>query len=114
MKRRRRASHRLITTISMGFGVLLAGARAREGSNAADDEALLGAMADSSNWASCGRDQTNQRYSPLGQLTPANVQDLQLAWNYRPGGSRSFEASPVVVGRTLYLSTPLNHVVALD
>ena len=75
---------------------------------------LRRAMADSASWASYGRDQTNQRYSPLQQLTPANVGGLTLAWRYRTGIPNAFEASPVVLGGTMYVSTPLNHVIALD
>lgn len=67
------------------------------------DEALLGAIADSANWASYGRDQANQRYSPLRQITPGNVGDLQLAWKYNTGVFHSFEASPVILDRTLYI-----------
>jgi alcohol dehydrogenase (cytochrome c) len=85
------------------------------GRSAADtDTDLVRAMADSASWPSYGRDQTNQRYSPLGQITPANVRSLELAWKYKTGVPQSFEASPIVVNGTLYISTPLNRVVALD
>jgi PQQ-dependent dehydrogenase (methanol/ethanol family) len=76
--------------------------------------ALRGAMADGGSWPSYGRDWTNQRYSPLAQIRPANVGRLALAWRYHTGIPNAFEASPVVVGGTMYVSTPLNHVVALD
>ena len=83
-------------------------------SNAQADSAMRVAMSDSANWPSYGRDYTNQRYSPLAQLSPANVRGLTLAWKYNTGIPRAFEASPVVVNGTMYISTPLNHVVALD
>jgi PQQ-dependent dehydrogenase (methanol/ethanol family) len=82
--------------------------------NAQADSAMRAAMADSGNWASYGRDYTNQRYSPLTQISPANVGQLKLAWSYKTGVPLAFEASPIVVGGTMYVSTPLNHVVALD
>jgi alcohol dehydrogenase (cytochrome c) len=78
------------------------------------DEALRRAMAESSNWPSYGRDYSNQRYSSLSQISPDNVGGLKLAWRYATGIAQAFEASPVVVGNTMYVSTPLNHVVALD
>jgi PQQ-dependent dehydrogenase (methanol/ethanol family) len=71
-------------------------------------------MADSANWPSYGRDYTNQRYSPLTEITPANVRGLSLAWKYKTGIPNAFEASPIVVDGVMYVSTPLNHVVALD
>jgi PQQ-dependent dehydrogenase (methanol/ethanol family) len=83
-------------------------------SNAQADSAMRVALSDSANWPSYGRDYTNQRYSPLAQLSPANVRGLTLAWKYNTGIPRAFEASPVVVNGTMYVSTPLNHVVALD
>jgi PQQ-dependent dehydrogenase (methanol/ethanol family) len=81
---------------------------------ASADTALRSAMADSTVWPSFGRDYTNQRYSPLMQITAANVKGLQPAWSYKTGLPQAFEASPIVVGGTMYVSTPLNHVVALD
>ena len=104
-----------------GGGSDTAGGAARAGGggdnrarNAQADSAMRIAMADSSNWASYGRDYTNQRYSPLTQITAANVGQLKQAWSYKTGMPHAFEASPIVVGGTMYVSTPLNHVVALD
>ncbi|MBA3894176.1 MAG: PQQ-binding-like beta-propeller repeat protein [Gemmatimonadales bacterium] len=41
-------------------------------------------------------------------------QELRQAWKYNTGLPSSFENSPIVVGNTMYISTPLNQVVALD
>jgi alcohol dehydrogenase (cytochrome c) len=85
------------------------------GMNAAQaDSAMRAAIADSANWPSYGRDYTNQRYSPLRQITPSNASNLTLAWRYKTGIPRAFEASPIVVNGVMYVSTPLNHVIALD
>ncbi|HEY2825438.1 MAG TPA: pyrroloquinoline quinone-dependent dehydrogenase [Gemmatimonadales bacterium] len=58
------------------------------------------------------------RFSPAAQITPANVGQLELAWIYRTGDYHRtrgrFEANPILVDGTLYLSTPLGRVVALD
>lgn len=76
----------------------------------------LAALADNNDtgWPSYGRDFTNQRFSPLQHITPANVSQLRLAWRYRTGVAQPFEASPIVIGDVMYVSLPLNHVVALD
>ncbi len=71
-------------------------------------------MADSASWPSYGRDYTNRRYAPLAQITVANVASLALAWKYKTGVPHAFQASPVIVDGTMYISTPLNHVIALD
>jgi alcohol dehydrogenase (cytochrome c) len=80
----------------------------------APDAALRGLMADSGQWPSYGRDYTNRRFSPLAQVDAGNVRQLALAWHYKTGIPHSFETSPIVVGRTMYLTTPENHIVALD
>lgn len=72
------------------------------------------AVSDTAAWASYGRDYTNQRWSSLTQLTAATVPALAPAWAYHTGIRQSFEASPIVAGGTMYVSTPLNHVLALD
>ena len=67
---------------------------------------LRRAMADSSSWPSYGRDYSNQRYSPLSQITPASIKDLKPAWHYATGIRQAFEASPVVIDNVMYVSTP--------
>jgi len=109
-------SRRFLTALSL-CGILLAackGGSAGERAGGDPDKVLRRAMADSTDWPSYGRDYTNQRFSPLSQITPTNAPQLKLAWRYKTGIPNSFEASPVVIDGTMYVSTPLNHVVALD
>ena len=66
------------------------------------------------------------RYSPLTDITWANVASLRVAWTYHHGDywtamllpqkerSSSFESTPIVVDRRLYFTTPRNRVIALD
>jgi quinoprotein glucose dehydrogenase len=72
-------------------------------------------------WPTYGHDYGDSRYSPLAQITPANVAGLKPAWTYhmRPPGreARGFAASentPLVVGGVMFVSTPYGRVVALD
>lgn len=69
-------------------------------------------------WPVYGHDAGGSRFSPLAAITRVNVKDLRLAWVYRTGdlmGDRSrFEATPLVVDASMYLSTPLGRVIALD
>lgn len=69
---------------------------------------------DTKDWPSFGRDFTNQRLSPLTQITPQNVKDLNLAWQFKSGVAASFQATPIVTGEVMYVALPFNHVVALD
>jgi alcohol dehydrogenase (cytochrome c) len=90
------------------------GDRQSESAKAEADSTLRGAMADSADWPSYGRDYSNRRFSPLAQISSGNVSQLRLAWRYKTGIPHSFEATPLVIDGTMYVSTPLNHVVALD
>jgi len=80
------------------------------------DEMLKNARTDGKNWAIYGRDYTNQRYSPLAQITSANVGSLKMSWMFQTGISRlgSFENSPVVVDGVMYVTTPYNTAMAVD
>ena len=71
-------------------------------------------------WSAYGRDAAGTRFSPLTQVTRDNVRQLAPAWTYHTGElARSddrtrFEATPLMVDGTLYLSTPFGRVIALD
>ena len=62
------------------------------------------------------------KWSPLTQITPANVQKLDVAWHYHTGdlkrpsdpGEFTYEMTPIKVGDLLYLCTPHDIVIALD
>ncbi len=45
------------------------------------DERLLNAAKDGNDWLIYGRDYAGSRYSPLEQITTANVGKLKLAWS---------------------------------
>ena len=73
-------------------------------------------------WHAYGRTPHGRRYSPLDQITPANVSSLVDAWHYHTGdvrgpedpGETTYEVTPLMVGDTLYLCTPHQFVIALD
>ncbi len=81
-------------------------------------------------WPVYGGDLGGMKYSSLTQINRSNVHRLELAWTWETGeqpipvsrgpirgqGVRPglFEATPLMIGDTLYLSTPYNRVVALD
>jgi quinohemoprotein ethanol dehydrogenase len=69
-------------------------------------------------WITNGGTLFNQRYSPLDQLTPANVSDLKGVWRIHLGSATdakySGEAQPLVHDGIAYVSTGANDVFALD
>jgi quinoprotein glucose dehydrogenase len=63
------------------------------------------------------------RYSPLDEIRPENVRELELAWEYHTGDLReqvpgrrnhSFQATPILVDDALFFCTPRSRVVSLD
>src|ERR1700730_16664737 len=53
-------------------------------------------------------------YSALTQINKSNVHQLEVAWSYDTESNRSYEFSPIVVGRTMYVLAKHTSVVALD
>jgi quinoprotein glucose dehydrogenase len=73
----------------------------------------------STEWPTYGHDPGGMRFSPLKQITPANVAKLQRAWVYhmKPSDTTPFAGSsgtPLVVNGVMYAGTPYGRVVALD
>ncbi len=85
---------------------------------------VLLAAAPASSWEYWGGDSGGQRFSPLAQITPANVGDLVRAWQFHTGDLEArapalmartkFEATPLLVEDSLIFCTPFNEVIALD
>ena len=66
-------------------------------------------------WQTFGHDPGAMRYSPLTQINAENVARLVPAWKYKTGDTGAmFEVTPLVVGNTMYLMTPSQHIVALE
>jgi quinoprotein glucose dehydrogenase len=74
-------------------------------------------------WPTYGGDPGGTRYSLASEITRSNVGQLRVAWTYRTGAiatetqlarKAAFEATPILVGGKLYLTTPYDHVIALD
>jgi quinoprotein glucose dehydrogenase len=83
----------------------------------------LAAVAETTSWPSYGNDPGGTRFSPLSEITPANVTELEVAWIHNHGDvargegfktTSAFEATPILVDETLYVCTPFNRVLALD
>jgi quinoprotein glucose dehydrogenase len=77
---------------------------------------------DAADWPAYGRTQEGTRYSPLQQITPENVKNLQVAWTFRTGDMKgpndpveiTNEVTPIKIGDLLYLCSPHQILFALD
>lgn len=64
-----------------------------------------------------------QRFAAEGEITPGNVEGLEVAWTYRHGDVHSegdgrsgtaFQNTPLLKNGVMYICTPYNRVIALD
>jgi quinoprotein glucose dehydrogenase len=89
--------------------------------------AVVPAIAADDGWLYYGRDQGQERFSPLTQINTANVDQLELAWSYRHGDLErfpdrksyaGFHATPILLpaeaGGHLVACTPFSRAFALD
>jgi quinoprotein glucose dehydrogenase len=87
--------------------------------------ATVGAQepAEQIDWPYVGGDQAHSKYSGAAKITPDNVDQLEIAWEWRPNeepkpefGARpgGFQATPIMLDNVLYISTSYTMVVAID
>ncbi|MDX2181983.1 MAG: pyrroloquinoline quinone-dependent dehydrogenase [Bryobacteraceae bacterium] len=75
-------------------------------------------------WMHHGGDAGAMKYSALKQIDRSNVEKLKIAWTYQTGDvsdgrgdspiRSAFETTPLMVGGTLYFTTPFARLIALD
>lgn len=73
---------------------------------------LLAGTGSTAGWAYNGGANADH-YSPLSQITKANVASMREAWRF-PMDSGGLESQPMMLGRTLYVVTTKRLLVALD
>jgi quinoprotein glucose dehydrogenase len=71
-------------------------------------------VAGDGDWLHYGRDAGGKRFSPLDEITPANVGEMKEAWRVRIGPTLGLETTPLKIGDSLYACNAYNDVVALD
>lgn len=74
---------------------------------------------DGNDWQQVGNSTANERFSSLSDITPANVNELKVAWKVRlgmpPAGMvGALEATPIKIADTLYICNMHNQVLALN
>ncbi|HJN49519.1 MAG: pyrroloquinoline quinone-dependent dehydrogenase [Pseudomonadales bacterium] len=85
-------------------------------------------------WPSYGMTKQMTKYADLDQINRHNVADLQIAWTWEPPdgalleaigskpgtnffqaiASSGFKSTPIKIGDTLYVSTPMGYAAAID
>ena len=66
------------------------------------------------NWLLFRRTYDGWGYSPLAEITPANVGRLQPVWSYSTGQVEGHQAPPIVNNGVMFVATPGNQLLALE
>jgi len=69
---------------------------------------------DDGDWLMIRRTYDGWGYSPLDQVTPANVTRLQPAWVFATGVTNGHEAPPIVNNGVMFVVTPGNQIIAIN
>jgi len=75
-------------------------------------ERIVNADREPGSWLTYSRNYLGQRFSPLTQITPANVAQLKVKWAYQFDVPNN-EVSPIVADGVMYVTGP-NRAAALD
>lgn len=78
-------------------------------------EQILAAGNESDEWLTYSGSLDGRRYTPLTEITPANVSQLQVRWVRQFDTSEpTIESTPLVVDGVIFTTEPPSNVVALD
>ncbi len=95
-------------------GAALATTALAGGSQAASWEELQQAGSQTKNWLNYGGDLGQTRFWPGTGINAGNVKKLHIKWIFQTGVVGSFENTPIVEDGVMYVTTPYDHVFAVD
>ena len=87
-----------------------------DGEGPVTDEMLLEhqSVAAGRNWIQFGGDYSNNRHSPIEQLSVANIDNLEFEWSIPSGTLGQFSVSPIVYDGIMYVTTSFNRLIAVN
>src|SRR6202162_3594761 len=111
----------MLTSTRRMLGVLFAAAAltpllayaATPAYQAVTTERLVNAQQDSG-WLMYRRNYESTGYAPFDQINTGNVGKLKVAFDYQSNLSQGHEAAPVVNGNYMFVTTPMDHLIAMD
>ena len=85
-----------------------------QGTPAITPQDIAEGLKDPGRWLTYGGDYSSQRYSPLTQITPANVNRLVPQWTFQTGTTGAFQTTPLLIDGVLYVTGFNNNAWAVD
>jgi len=108
-------ANRLFSACALVFAVLgAASAQALSTDYQAVTDARLANAAKDDGWLMYRRDYTSSGHAPFDQINAGNVAKLKVAFDVKSNLSQGHEGAPVVNGNIMFVTTPMDHVIALD
>jgi quinoprotein glucose dehydrogenase len=107
---RKRVAVSVIGAIALSFCAWIYPVHAAHAGGTDNPEAL----ATRTDWPTYNGEITGDHYSPLNQITTANVQQMKEVWRFNAGTDGGVQTNPLMVGRTLYAYSSTLQVFALD
>jgi glucose dehydrogenase len=98
----------LVAAVSGGMWLSVATTPAAQSTAASTGKAPF------TNWRDYGGGADSSQYSPLAQITRANVSKLQIAWQFPTGDDGGYIFNPVVIDGVMYVLARGSAIVALD
>ncbi len=98
---------RILATVVLVVGTATAAA-------AASWDEIRHAGSQSRDWLNYGGDLGQSRFVPSDAINVDNVGNLRLKWIHQSGVIGSYENTPIVEKGVMYITTPYNHVFAID
>jgi len=77
-------------------------------------DARLSNAARDDGWLMYRRDYASTGYAPFDQINTSNVDKLKVAFDVKSALTQGHEAAPVVNGNYMFVTTPMDHLMALD
>ncbi|MEC9463673.1 MAG: membrane-bound PQQ-dependent dehydrogenase, glucose/quinate/shikimate family, partial [Pseudomonadota bacterium] len=95
---------------------------ALEGQSAEETRSALTMRETGADWPAWGGNLHGTKYSPLDQITPENVGQLERIWEFHTGdlpsseaeGKYSPENTPLKIGEKLFTCTPMGRIISID
>ena len=98
----------------LALGLALSATQSAQAGNSTTSAPAVIEDATSTEWAGPGRTPSEQRFSPLKQLSPANIQRLRLAWHADLHTFRGVESTPLFLDGVLYNVSAWDITTAYD
>ena len=106
-----------VALVTLCGGVSLGGSGASSVARTLDlpvtDARLLSAATDDG-WLMYRRAYDSTGFAPFSEIGPGNVRRLHARFTYATGFTQGHESPPIVNGHTMYVTTPMDDVIALD